>query len=597
MSIRQKLFVAFLTVAAISIAALLMLARDYTRSVREELDRRFLDDARAAFDRQGEEAQRRMRPADLAVSTLAGTADVLAPLSSSGVEGGVLDTTPVILQLGIWDARRRELVRSAARSTADANGSLVEVLDAVHLLEQPRGGFRHLTYPFGVSPGEYQTWHVSQSGRRYVVALVGAAEAPSSAVVAELDGARLFTATAIGRDGHAWLWRSGAPWLAPDETERLRRELPGLDRLVARAPPRGQMADIDDGRGRSFRLYAATASELPLAALPHQVRALAAIPLDELYAPLRRIYLRVLISIGVTALLALAAALLLSGWFVGDIERIRRAVAAFAKGDWTRLEKSSRDELGGALIDSFNHMAAAVAERMRKEEADSWRRLVRVLSHEINNTLAPIGSVAATLRSGLPKRLPAEDSGEDVELALRLIVERVDALATFIDGYAEVAKLPAPERRPVELGPLLADTTALFAEQAAVRGITLELQCPSGLVAALDSLQLERVLTNLVKNAIEAARDGGAVVVRAVRHLAQLEVTVADDGAGIGAEARRNLFVPYFTTKPGGSGIGLTLARQIVVAHGGTLSAESRDGGGTLMRIVLPDVRETDGGQ
>jgi signal transduction histidine kinase len=288
--------------------------------------------------------------------------------------------------------------------------------------------------------------------------------------------------------------------------------------------------------------------------------------------------------------LALVTALFLSGRFVADIERIRSAVVAFAAGDWRRLEKSSRDELGGALVDSINDMATAVAERMRRDEADSWRSLVRVVSHEINNTLAPIRSVAASLRAGLDKRLRDGDAGADADMALKLIVERVDALATFIDGYAEVAKLPEPTRRASDVERLVAGAAGLFAEEAERRGVTLDVRAAGVGIVDLDAQQIERVLVNLIKNALEASPRGAAVEVMAARVAAGVELIVADAGPGISAEARRNLFVPYFTTKPGGSGIGLALARQIVVAHGGTITAEHSLSGGTLMRVVLPQV-------
>jgi signal transduction histidine kinase len=226
---------------------------------------------------------------------------------------------------------------------------------------------------------------------------------------------------------------------------------------------------------------------------------------------------------------------------------------------------------------------------MRRDEAESWRSLVRVVSHEINNTLAPIRSVAATLRTGLDKRLRADDAGADVDMALKLIVERVDALATFIDGYAEVAKHPEPTRRLTDVARLLGGASTLFAEEAGRRGVTLEVRADHAGSVEVDAQQLERVLVNLIKNALEAAPRGSAVDVIAARVAGGLEILVADAGPGISPEARRNLFVPYFTTKPGGSGIGLALARQIVVAHGGTITAERSPSGGTLMRVTMPD--------
>jgi two-component system sensor histidine kinase TtrS len=131
----------------------------------------------------------------------------------------------------------------------------------------------------------------------------------------------------------------------------------------------------------------------------------------------------------------------------------------------------------------------------------------------------------------------------------------------------------------------------MYAEAAAARGAKMTQSFDSRLgTALLDPRQIERVVINLVKNAIEAAPEStGEVTVRTFRPgRGRLELVVEDNGPGILPDARKNLFVPYFTTKPGGTGIGLALVRQIVMGHGGVVTAEDRPGGGTLMRVVLP---------
>ena len=584
MSIRRKLFLAFALVAAISSAALLLLAGSYIRSVRAELDRHFLEDARAALNRQNQAAEHNEEQLLDVVSDVALERDILAPTYASDSQlAGFFDHVPALVQLAVWDSDRQELVRAMVRTGAGVQP--LNNANAAALLTGPQK-FRH--------PGVGTFGHhiVIQNERQFPIANIGSNEKPRGTIIGEEDSKRLFGAISFGHEGQALLvdFKSGRLWLAPDEAARASESLPGLERLLAQRPAHGETADVDDGRGRRYRIYTAVSGEESWLALNDGVEAVALMPLDELHAPLVRIRLRVLASVVATLVLALLAALLLSGRFVADIERIRRAVAAFAQGDWRRLEKSSRDELGGALVDSINDMAAAVAERMRRDEAASWRSLVRVVSHEINNTLAPIRSVAATLRSGLQKRLRENDPGSDVDMALQLIVERVDALATFIDGYAEVAKLPPPDRRPADVHRLVAGATALFAEAAEGCGVALDVNAAGSGSAEIDAQQMERVLVNLIKNAIEAAPRGSAVIVSATRVAGSLEISVTDEGPGISPEARRNLFVPYFTTKPGGSGIGLALARQIVVAHGGTITAERGPSGGTLMRVLVPDV-------
>ena len=588
MSIRGKLFLAFTFVAAISSAALLVLAGSYIRNVRAQLDRHFLEDARAALDRQGQQSDRFEQQALDIVSDGALDPGMLSSLLSDKSQVHALgsqtmfERVPALLQLALFDEDKQKLLRTWTRE-----GAPVEPLEdkaIAALLAGPQ------QVSVGVHPVGRET--VIQAGRYFAIANTGSAAAPRPTAIGEIDLAQLFKSAGFGQGGRVLFFdfKSGKPWLARDEGERIHESVPGLDRLLAQRPENGTSVDVDDGRGRRYRIYSAVSAETPRRAIMQECGAVAFVPLDELYAPLASIRARVVASVVGTILLAMLAALLLSGRFVADIERIRSAVAAFAQGDWQRLEKSSRDELGGALVDSINDMATAVAERMRRDEAESWRGLVRVVSHEINNTLAPIRSVAATLRSGLEKRLRDNDAGADVDMALKLIVERVDALAKFIDGYAEVAKLPEPTRRLTDVSGLLNGATTLFADDAAARRVALDVRAEDVGAVEIDAQQIERVLVNLIKNALEAAPEGSAVDVIAARIAGGLEILVADAGPGISPEARRNLFVPYFTTKPGGSGIGLALARQIVVAHGGTITAERSPTGGTLMRVIVPDV-------
>jgi signal transduction histidine kinase len=588
MSIRRKLFLAFTLVAAISSAALLWLARSYIGSTRAQLDRRFLEDARAALQREDATAENRVQQSFQVLLDVAAEPDILMPTDRSETWwGGWFEGAPPLVQIALWDSSKQEIVRSMARPGAQVTP--LEKIDKAEIAAR-------LNDPRAARIGNIPILRVDDrpfldDGPLFPIATIGE-EAPLGFVIGEIENQRLGGVTTFGHEGLALLvdLKSGKPWMDAKSAARVRNSVPGFERLLAQRPANGETANIDDGRGRRYHVYSAVSAETPLRLLNGSLEALVVMPTDELYAPLAQIRERVLASVIVTVLLALVAAFFLSGRFVADIERIREAVAAFAQGDWRRLEKSSRDELGGALVDSINDMTLKVAERMRRDEAESWRSLVRVVSHEINNTLAPIKSVAASLRSGLPRRLRDDDPAADVDMALKLIVERVDALSTFIDGYAEVAKLPLPNRQLTDMDRLVAGATALFVEQAAAREVAIDVREAKSGAAEIDAQQFERVLVNVIKNAIEASPARATIVVSSARVAGALEICVADDGPGISAEARRNLFVPYFSTKPGGSGIGLALARQIVVAHGGTITAERSPSGGTLMRIVIPDV-------
>ncbi len=215
-----------------------------------------------------------------------------------------------------------------------------------------------------------------------------------------------------------------------------------------------------------------------------------------------------------------------------------------------------------------------LSRALREEERQAWQRLIRVLGHELNNSLAPIKSMAGTLVRVLAREPLPEDWREDVDAGLQVIGDRAEALNRFMIGYTALARLPPPQRREVELAPLLRRVAALEQRVPVKIGALPELRF------AADPDQLEQALINLVKNAAEASlAQHGGVEVRAHVHAhadgAQVHIEILDEGLGLSGSD--NLFVPFFTTKPGGSGIGLVLARQIIEGHGGRLTLRNRD--------------------
>ena len=223
-----------------------------------------------------------------------------------------------------------------------------------------------------------------------------------------------------------------------------------------------------------------------------------------------------------------------------------------------------------------------VSRALRTEEREAWQRITRVLGHELNNSLAPIKSIAGTLRSLTERQeLPAEWKS-DVLRGLDVIVTRSDSLARFMQGYTRLARLPAPNKIKVDVGELV--------KHAAAADGRLPVELISGPSATVyaDREQLEQVLINLVKNAIDATLASRGKV-QMGWNLAdhRVEMYVRDEGEGITNSA--NLFVPFFTTKPGGNGIGLALSRQIAEAHGGTLTLENRrDRLGCTATLLIP---------
>lgn len=206
---------------------------------------------------------------------------------------------------------------------------------------------------------------------------------------------------------------------------------------------------------------------------------------------------------------------------------------------------------------------------LREEELQAWQRLVRVLGHELNNSLTPIKSIAESLRGLLTRQPRADDWEEDMVRGLGIIATRSEGLSRFLGSYARLAKLPQPRFDVVEVDAWVRRVVALETR------IVPRLDAGPAIVIRGDQDQLDQLLINLVRNAVDASLEtGGGVCVGWSRSSGAIAVYVRDEGPGLANTT--NLFVPFFTTKPGGSGIGLVLSRQIAEAHGGTLTLQNR---------------------
>jgi two-component system, NtrC family, nitrogen regulation sensor histidine kinase NtrY len=273
-----------------------------------------------------------------------------------------------------------------------------------------------------------------------------------------------------------------------------------------------------------------------------------------------------------------AEALGLERLLEGSDQRIIDATFAGARGRWQLRRSMFRQ--GGAPHQLL--VLSDLSKTLREEELQAWQRLIRVLSHEINNSLAPIKSIAGSLMASLSRTPRDGDWDEDMQRGLSIIGGRSEALQRFMASYARLARLPAPRLQPLRIDEWVQRVVALETR------LPVRVERGPDVTIRADGDQLDQLLINLVRNAVDASLEtDGGVCVGWEANGSSVAIWVRDEGHGLADTT--NLFVPFFTTKPNGSGIGLALSRQIADAHKGSLSVENRRGrSGAEARLVLP---------
>ena len=273
-----------------------------------------------------------------------------------------------------------------------------------------------------------------------------------------------------------------------------------------------------------------------------------------------------------------AEAITLSACLEGTAPRVLNIAFPGGTGQWQVRRGAFRQ---GGLPHTLV-VLSDVSVPLRQQERDAWHRLIRVLGHELNNSLAPIKSIAGSLDSIAAQDPMPADWRDDMRRGLGIIASRTDALSRFTSAYTALARLPRPNMRPVDLAPLVERIARLETRKA------IQVQEGETVAVYADPDQIEQLLINLMRNAVDAALEtGGGVRVGWQQNSHRVAVFVEDDGPGLANTS--NLFVPFFTTKPQGSGIGLALGRQIAEAHGGTLTLEPRVGArGARATLTLP---------
>lgn len=229
-------------------------------------------------------------------------------------------------------------------------------------------------------------------------------------------------------------------------------------------------------------------------------------------------------------------------------------------------------------------LLADVSQPLREEEQAAWKRLIRVLGHELSNSLAPIKSIAGSLLARVDQMRGEEETTHDFRRGLGVIEGRADSLHRFVQSYRILAQLPPPQLRHVPAAPLL-ERVALLEQR-----VQVQLEPGPAAVLQADPDQLEQMFINLLTNAADASLANGSSPIRLCWRVADSFLMVSIEDRGLGIANTENLFVPFYTTKPTGSGVGLALAQQIARAHGGEIRLVNREdieGARALVRLPL----------
>jgi len=235
----------------------------------------------------------------------------------------------------------------------------------------------------------------------------------------------------------------------------------------------------------------------------------------------------------------------------------------------------------GFLLNAQPHrlyLLKQLTRELSRQEVETWKKVIRVIAHELNNSLAPISSLAHSGRQTIERPEAAQ-----LDRIFHTIEERARHLHTFIDGYARFAKLPRPQPEEIDWAAFLRSL-----QETAPFRLTREAPTKPGV---FDPAQMEQVLINLLKNAREAGAPVDSIELQVNEHAAGWRLQVLDRGAGMSEEVLRNALLPFYSTKPSGAGLGLTLCREVIEAHGGRISLANRDGGGLAATLWIPAIR------
>ncbi|WP_207433822.1 sensor histidine kinase [Sabulibacter ruber] len=239
-----------------------------------------------------------------------------------------------------------------------------------------------------------------------------------------------------------------------------------------------------------------------------------------------------------------------------------------------------------------------IQRELEEKEMEAWQNLIRVLTHEIMNSVTPISSLAGSVAADIQDYLEAQPNGqillqreetEDMGMALQTIERRSQGLVRFVHDFRSLARVPVPKKQLFSVSDMLKQLQTLFQEELTHEHIQFQVDCrTTGLQVLADRELIEQVLINLIKNAIHAVADKPTKVIQVEAYSdpdSRVVLQVTDNGSGIAEEALEQIFLPFYTTKPTGTGIGLSLSKQIMRLHKGTLTVSSELGQGTTFTM------------
>lgn len=299
-----------------------------------------------------------------------------------------------------------------------------------------------------------------------------------------------------------------------------------------------------------------------------------------------------LLSIGGGAILVYCSSYLVSRRITRPIAQLQQGVNEIGAGNLTyQISVQSKSEVG-ELADGFNQMALALRQSLEEHKAAErisvWQDVARQLAHEVKNPLFPIRLSVENLQAAREQPAIFEKIFDE---CTETIIEEVDRIRGLIDEFHQYARLPAPDRQPVNLNDVVNAVLKLYMELSQAQNIKVEKHLSPLPLLSLDQEQMERAVGNLVKNAIEAMPDEGTLTLGTfsapLEKDRNISLEVKDTGHGMSEETQQNLFAADYTTKSHGTGLGMAIVRRIITVHGGEITVESEENVGTTIRITF----------